>query len=294
MKVLVLGATGLLGTQVMSVLKARGIRSYGAARSGTDFKIDVSNRMAMYQLLCRLEVDAVINCAACVDLSACEADHDMAYRMNAAPAGVLAAWSLQTEGRFIQVSTDHYFDGDLPVKNDETSLVGLKNAYAASKFAGECMAREAPNALSVRTNICGAKKGFGKWVLDSLLDEAPMGLFTDYFTSTMHVRDCAEGLVDLLSSGETGVINLASREVSSKYDFIHAVADQLNIRLDWADTRSAADLTPARALACGLDVSRAEAVLGRTLPTLSETVRTLVLEDPRCATHMNSRLAAAG
>jgi dTDP-4-dehydrorhamnose reductase len=294
MRVLVLGATGLLGGEVMSVLKQRGIRAYGAARSGTDFIVDITSQMALYQLLCRVEVDAVINCAACVDLTACEADQEMAYRVNGAPAGVLAAWSLQTSGRFIQVSTDHYFNGDLPVRNDEHALVELKNAYAASKFSGECMTREANNALVVRTNICGARKGFGKWVIDSLLSEAPMGVFTDYFTSTMHVRHCAEGLTDLLMSKQKGLINLASRDVSNKSEFIHAVADAMGITLDWDVSCSAADLTPARALACGLDVRKAETVLGRNLPTLTETVRTLVLEDPRCAMLTTSPLVAAG
>lgn len=293
MKVLVLGSTGLLGREVMTVLRQRGIRAIGAARSGADLDIDVTNRLGFFRTLSRSDVDAVINCVACVDLAACEADADMAYRVNGAPAGVLATWSLQTGGRYIQISTDHYFDGDLPVRNDEQSLVGLCNVYAASKFAAESMAREAENSLIVRTNICGARKGFGKWVLDSLLERAPMGLFTDYFTSTMHVKPCAEALADLLVSKQTGVINLASGEVSSKAQFVQAVAAEMGIRPDWVEMRSAQALSPVRALACGLDVALAESVLGRRLPTLTETVRTLVQEDPRCAMLTTSPLATA-
>lgn len=294
MKVLVLGATGLLGTEVMQILKDRGIRSYGAARSGADLKVDVTDPMALFRLLVRVDADAVINCAANVNLAQCEEDPELAYRVNGAPAGVLSAWSTQTDGRFIQVSTDNYFTGTGSTKHDEQALIGLANAYAASKFSGETMAREAPNSLVVRTNICGARKGFGRWVIDSLLDRAPIGVFTDYFTSAMHVRDCAYALVDLLVTKHTGLLHLGSSEVSSKAEFVRAVAAELQIDPDWIEERSARGMSPARALSCGLDVSKAEDWLGRKLPGLTDTVRSLVSEDERCATHMNSTLAAAG
>ena len=293
MNVLVLGATGLLGQAVMAALNAKGYRPLGAARSGTDFKVDISDRIALFRLLTRVDADAVINCAACVDLAACEADHDMAYRVNGAPAGVLAAWSLQTGNRYIQVSTDNYFDGDLPIKNDELALVSLMNAYAASKFSGESMAREAENSVIVRTNICGASKGFGKWAIDNLLSQAPMKLFTDYYTSTLHVEDCADVLCDLLRSKYCGVLNVASSDVSSKFEFVSALAAAMDIELDWVTRSSVAELTPKRPRACGLDVSRVETLLGRRMPGLENTIERLIAEDPRCAMITTSKSATA-
>lgn len=293
MKVLVLGATGLLGAEVMAALKERGLRAYGAARSGADLKVDVTNQMALFRLLCRVDADAVINCAANVNLGSCEADIEAAYRVNGAPAGVLAAWSRQTEGRFLQISTDHFFTGDLPLPHDEHAMVSLVNAYAVTKFAAESMARKAENSLTIRTNICGAKKGFGRWALDCLRGQKPMNLFADYFTSTMHVGDCAAAIVELLVSEETGLINLASRDISSKSDFIRALAAEMNIDPSWVTETTARDLTPIRALSCGLDVSKAETVLGRKLPSLQNTVRSLVHEDAQCATTTNSKSATA-
>ncbi|MAK62548.1 MAG: NAD(P)-dependent oxidoreductase [Ponticaulis sp.] len=294
MKVLVLGATGLLGTEIMQVLQERGIRALGAARSGADLTVNIADPLALFRLLVRVDADTVINCAANVNLAQCEDDPEMAYRVNGAPAGVLSAWSQQTDGRFLQVSTDNYFTGTEKTKHDEQAIIGLANAYAASKFSGETMAREAPNSLVVRTNICGARKGFGRWVLDSLTDRAPIGVFTDYYTSTMHVRACAEALADLLVTKHTGLVHLGSSEVSSKAEFVRAVADELQIDPDWIEDRSARGMSPARALSCGMDVSKAESWLGRKLPGLSETVRSLVSEDERCVTHMTSNLAAAG
>lgn len=293
MTVLVLGATGLLGTEVMKVLKARGIPALGAARSGTDIAVDITRPMDLFRHLIGTGADAVINCAANVNLADCEDSPELAYRINGAPAGVLSAWSKQTGGYVIQVSTDNYFAGEPRIKNDEEAQVTLLNAYAASKFAGESMTVKAENSLVVRTNICGASKGFGKWVMDSLLARAPISAFDDYFTSTMHVRDCAEALADFLDQKRTGLVNLASSDVSSKSEFIRAVADALNISHKTISERSAKGMTPERALSCGLDVRKAEDWLGRPLPGLKETVRTLVSEDPRCATITNYKLATA-
>lgn len=293
MTVLVLGATGLLGHAVMKELKARGIRALGAARSGTDLAVDISNRMALFRLLCRVDCQTVINCAANINLAECEADPEMAYKVNGAPVGVLAAWSLQTDNRFIQISTDNYFEGSLPVQHDEQAAVKLKNVYAASKFGAETMALKSPLSLVLRTNICGAEKGFGKWALDGLLNENPISLFNDYFTSTMHVGACAQAIIDLMLSKQTGLMNLASREVSSKAQFVHAMASELGITLDWAVTKSAAGMAPERALSCGLDVSRAEQALGRHLPDLKDTVRALIAEDARCVTLTNLKSAIA-
>ena len=102
--------------------------------------MDISNRMALFRLLCRVDCQTVINCAANINLAECEADPEMAYKVNGAPVGVLAAWRLQTDNRFIQISTDNYFEGSLPVQHDEQAVVKLKNVYAASlKF--DCFAR---------------------------------------------------------------------------------------------------------------------------------------------------------
>lgn len=293
MKVLVLGATGLLGQALMATLKDRQHNAIGAARSGTDLIVDVSKKADLFRVLCRVDADIIINAAACVDIAACEDNPYMAYSVNGAPAGVLAAWADQTGGRFIQVSTDHYFNSAGPKKHDEKTLVAPPNGYAASKLAGEVMALEGPNSLILRTNICGAQKGFGRWVIDSLQNQTPLRLFTDYYTSTMHVSHCAEAIVDLMATKETGILNLASSDVTSKADFVAAVASAMEIDLDWAVLTTAGEMTPKRALSCGLDVTRIEGILGRAMPTLQDTVEALILEDNPCAMIPASRLAIA-
>lgn len=289
---LVTGATGLLGMELVTQLRERGERVTGLARSGSDVDVDLTDLSSFNAALHSIAPDVVVNCAALVDLAACEADAKAAHAINARPASLLSVWASETGKPFVQVSTDHYFDGDGPARHDEGAQMTILNAYAASKLAGEMLAATSPHALILRTNFCGARKGFGRWALDALKGGGPVGLFTDYYTSTMEVGQCAAALIDLVEAGARGTLNLAARESASKYQFVTALAEALGWPLN-AVKSSAASIEPRRAMSCGLDVSRAEALLGRSLPTLDETVAALAAGETRCATQHASILPVA-
>ena len=147
--------------------------------------------------------------------------------------------------------------------------------YARTKFAAEEFALTAPSALVARTNMAAAQGGKGKqsiaeWAFSTIEARAPLTLFDDYFCSTIDAPSLATALFDLVEQGATSRLNVASSEVASKYEFVHALAAAVGVTLDWAKTGSAAALDPPRAIHVGLDVSRAEAVLRRSLPNLEE------------------------
>ena len=104
-----------------------------------------------------------------------------------------------------------------------------------------------------------------------------MTLFDDFYTSTIDVDTLAPTLLDLAGRDVAGVLNVASRQVSSKKTFVEALARAMDIDLDWAKTASVRNMKVARAESLGLDVSRAEAVLGYRLPDLTAVARRLVV-----------------
>lgn len=167
----------------------------------------------------------------------------------------------------------------------------LVNEYARTKFAGEAFAARAPGALVVRTNIAGLRgwagePTFAEWAFDALTRRKPLELFYDFHTSTIDTTSFSTALFDLVEAGATGTINLAARTVTSKRDFMRRLAAALGITLDWDHGTSVRRLPTPRAESLGLDVSKAERVLGRLLPDTDEVCRNLVLqwEMERCAT----------
>jgi dTDP-4-dehydrorhamnose reductase len=280
-RLLVLGSTGLLGQALMAEARSRGVEAVGAARSGADHEVDVGDAGALVALADETAPSAIVNCAAIVDLAACEAEPGEAYAVNARPAGVLAEWVREHGGGLVQVSTDHYWTGDGAEKHDESAPVRLINEYARTKFAGERLALTAPDALVVRTNVVGrrgweARPTFAEWALEALESRRPMTLFEDFFTSSLDSGSCAAAVLDLLEVGAAGVVNVASSQVASKKGFVEALARAMGVGEPDATPGSVKGMSPPRAESLGLDVSRAQAQLGRPLPTLDETVNALV------------------
>lgn len=283
MRLLVLGATGLLGQAVMACAARRGVEAVGAAREGADAAVDVVDADALAALVGRTGADVVVNCAALVDLRACEADPGAAYRVNARPAAIVAEAVTRFGGRLVQVSTDHYWTGDRDRKHDERAPVRLLNEYARAKLAGEALALARGDSLVVRTNIVGVRgwadrPTFAEWALDMLESGRQMTLFEDFYTSSFDAPSCAAALLDLVDAEAVGLLNVASSEVASKRAFVEALADAAGLPAPPAQSGSVAGLEPARAESLGLDVARAESILGRRLPGLTDVARAVVAE----------------
>ena len=275
---LILGATGLLGPCFVDEITNRGHIAISAARSNADLCFDLSNLLQLHKALDEVKPDGVINCAANIYVDLCENDPAGTYLLNTRPLSTLADWSRETNKPILQVSTDHYFTEGGRSPQSEDAQVDLVNEYARSKYLAEHLALTSPKALVLRTNIVGAQKGHGRWVKESLLNKAAMTLFMDFFASPLHVKDMARISMDLTEKQASGVYNVSSRDVSSKGEFIYAVAKAMKIDPDWVVEGSGHQLSTKRAMCLGLDVSKAESKLGYQLPSLEDTAHKLANE----------------
>lgn len=279
MTLLILGSTGMLGRALMSVARSRNLDVAGAARSNADHFVNAADSSSLNALLDRLQPTAIINCIAVTDLNKCESEPKEARAINEQFPGIAAASS--PNARFIQISTDHFFTGDGEVAHPENAAVHLVNEYARSKYAAEQRVASHNNSLVVRTNMVGwrgwaNKPTFLEWAVASLERGEPLTGFTDYYTSPIDALTLGEHVLDLVSQPVRGILNIASREVSSKYIFLRRLADALGWKNALIEQGSVRSLRVPRAESAGLDVSRAEAIFGRRLPTLDEVIRNAI------------------
>lgn len=284
MRILIFGATGMLGQALVKVGRERNFETIGVARSRADICLDIRDISLLDNLLEREKPEIVINAAANVSLVDCENNPANAYEVNSRPAAVLADLCRRNGSYFIQISTDHYYKGDGALKHRENDRVVLLNEYARTKFAAESFALTYKHALVLRTNIIGFRRipsqpTFVEWVFQMLQNQLPMKLFADYYTSSIDVGQFSEALFDLIDRYPVGILNLASREVISKEMFIRKIAAKLDYSLNNAEIGSVHDdIRVKRADSSGLDVSKAELLLNRRLPTLDEVVNRLISE----------------
>jgi len=282
---LVLGCTGLLGQALMKELHHRSITAVGVARKNTDIKVDVTDEKALLSTIDDFQPDVIINTVAIVDHSFCENKPRLTKNVNAKPSIFLSEYASLKNIKYVYISTDHYYTGDRDKKHSELAPLNLSNQYAVSKQLGEEFTLSNNNSLVIRTNIVGFRSikdrpTFVEWAINELSNNSPMQLFDDFYTSSIDVDSFSKSLLDLIEKNASGILNLASSQVSSKATFILALARRLSLATNNTKTVSMTKLDQIvdRNESLGLDVSKAEKILGYSLPRLDQVIENLATE----------------
>ncbi|HWH14128.1 MAG TPA: dTDP-4-dehydrorhamnose reductase, partial [Miltoncostaeaceae bacterium] len=143
MRILVTGAGGMLGTDLVAHLGAR------HRVTGVDLETDVRDPQAVAACMDRHRPEAVMHLAAWTDVDGAEADEQAAWQVNARGAEVVALACRRAGAAMVLVSTDYVFSGrEGPYAEDDPT--GPLGAYGRTKLAGEQMARAAhPEGLRI-------------------------------------------------------------------------------------------------------------------------------------------------
>src|SRR5919107_5871517 len=153
MKLLVTGAAGMLGRDVLLAAGNAGHDVVGYGRA----ELDVTNPGVLDRKLDLERPDVVINCAAWTDVDGAEDAEEAAFAINGAGAGNVAAAAAEIEARVVHVSTDYVFDGAKGAPYVESDQPAPLSAYGRTKLAGE----EATAAANPRHFIVRSSWLFG-------------------------------------------------------------------------------------------------------------------------------------
>ena len=222
-RVLVTGSAGMLGTELVLVLR----REFDVIPADlTEF--DVRDSGATDAFVAGAAPDVVINCAAYTDVDGAESDPEAAFDVNAGGAGNVAAAAEKVGARVVHVSTDYVFDGtsDRPyTETDEPSPLGV---YGRSKLAGERRVAEVSSkALIVRTAWLYGHAGanFIEKMLSLASSGGPLRVVDDQVGAPTYVRDLGEAMRELIAVGATGVVNATNRGACSWFEFAREILD---------------------------------------------------------------------
>lgn len=286
MRVLVLGAGGLLGGNVVAAARRRGhdvVGSYHRTEPafGVPLEhVDVREPDHLRRVVDEYSPAAVVNCAAMTDVDGCESNPEEAFAVNGAAPGTIASICGEVGARFVHVSTDYVFDGTAERPYRETDEPNPRQVYGESNLEGERAVREvAPDALVTRLSFVygidrasGELSGFPAWVLARLMDSEPTPLFTDQQVTPTRAGQAAATLLDLTEEGTSGVIHVACRSCVTPYEFGDVLRRLVDAPAGLLVERSMDDVDRAAArppYSC-LDVGRVERELGLQQPDLEE------------------------
>ena len=230
MKILVLGAGGMLGATLVPYLLQQGHQVLAHSRHGVDSSLvaDLTSPHETSTLVGKAKPDTIINLAGVTDVDRCEADPTFAWLSNVRAVENIAAASRSVGAHLIHVSTDHLYNRS-PASTESDACPG--NQYAFTKYAGELAALAAP-ATILRTNFFGAsrhatRRSLTDWLFTALNGASPVQVFEDVRFSPLSMATLCEMMMRAMQTRPVGIFNLGSNAGMSKADFAFVFAASL-------------------------------------------------------------------
>ncbi len=218
MKVLVTGAGGQLGYAVLNELNKRSHEAVGTIRNVSEtppkdtvcYVLDITDKAAVHDLICKEAPDAVIHCAAwtAVDLAEEPQNQPQVYATNVEGTRNIAEVCRHLGCRMMYISTDYVFSGqgDTPWSTDCTNF-DPQNFYGKTKLEGEFAVKELLNEFFiVRISWAFGPRGsnFAKTMLTLSEKHNKLSVVCDQIGIPTYIPDLARLLVDMIESDRFG------------------------------------------------------------------------------------------
>ena len=225
MRVLVTGAGGMLGRDVVRACELRGHRVLGL----THAELDIDDGPAVDAAVARVRPDAVVNCAAWTDVDGAEQHETDALRINSEAAGVVAAAAASVGATVVYPSSDYVFDGNRAVPYVESDLTAPLSSYGRSKLAGETSTQVANERhMIVRSSwLYGAGgRNFVETMLALGADQPEVLVVSDQVGCPTYTAHLAASIAELIEGEAYGIHHIAGGGSCSWYDFAQEIFDQ--------------------------------------------------------------------
>ncbi|WP_195951864.1 dTDP-4-dehydrorhamnose reductase [Clostridium saudiense] len=230
MKILITGSNGQLGNELQKIVST-GKAEIGAVseeiKNAEVFAMDVdildiTNLEQVKKVLNEVKPDVVINCAAATNVDGCEANQDLAFKINSLGPRNLAMVAEELGAKIVQVSTDYVFSGvgEAPLK--ECDLVAPVSVYGKTKLLGEEFVRDfSTKYYIVRTAWLYGYVGhnFVYTMMKLGKDRDTLNVVNDQLGNPTHANDLAYHILKLIQTEEYGVYHCTGKGECSWYNF---------------------------------------------------------------------------
>ncbi len=262
-RILVTGASGMLGSDLVPVLAGAGHDVFARPRSDLDITKEKDVALAFREI----RPHVVVNCAAFTRVDDCESD-PRALEVNALGVHRLAEHSLRHAAQLVQISTDFVFDGEKREPYCEEDATNPLSAYGRGKRQGEEAALRVPSGLVVRSSWLFGPAGWN--FIEAILKQVEAGrrkltVVNDQTGRPTATSDLSEAILALIEAGAVGIYHFANRGEVTWFDFAREIlllSERGDVEVEPTDSETLG--RPARRPPYSvLDISRYERVTGR-------------------------------
>jgi dTDP-4-dehydrorhamnose reductase len=228
MKVLVTGADGQLGYDVIKKLKELEIKHIGVDREN----FDLTNENETKEFILNYKPDVVVHCAAYTDVDKAEVERNSCYKVNVEGTRYVAEASKKLDAKMLYISTDYVFDGqgNDPIEvNDKPNPI---NYYGETKYKGE---EEVQKILDkyfiVRTSWVFGEHGdnFVKTMLKLGKERDEISVVADQYGSPTYTGDLSELIIEMIKTENYGIYHATNEGFCSWYEFAKQIFEFSNL-----------------------------------------------------------------
>ncbi len=230
MKILITGANGQLGSELMKNLHDQDSELGKLPKCFANAEIvsvdvtelDITDPDAVTQFTDKAGFDLIINCAAYTNVNKCETEQEIAFKVNTLGARNLAVAAEKTRAKLIHVSTDYVFAGDGHLPYTEWDVCDPQSIYGKTKFLGEQYVRDfCSRYFIVRTAWLYGYVGnnFVKTIMKAGRERGSLKVVDDQRGNPTNAADLAFHILKIAATEEYGVYHCTGNGECSWFDF---------------------------------------------------------------------------
>ena len=288
MKVLVVGASGLIGSALYKEGKKRGHEMLGTYRN---FKIeglsylDIANAERSRELLEEFAPDVVYFPAAVVNAEWNEEFPLEAERINVEDPKRFfddCAWA---QTKLVYYSTDYVFDGESGPYCEESPVHPI-NRYGKQKvMVEEYLTSEYPRWLILRTAVVYGfepqAKNFGNRAVNDLRAGKTVRAPNDQWSCPTYAPDLASISYDLVDEKAEGIIHATGSECITRFEFANKIAEEFGFPVDRIVGVPSAELKQKakRPLKACMETQKLEWLLGHPMLSATEGIKKMHIDE---------------
>ena len=224
---LVFGAGGQVGQELMALAEARSVEAIGLTRAD----VDLRDGDAIIGAIARHNPRLVVNAAAYTAVDKAESEPDLAVSVNARAPGLIAAAAATHGAPVLHLSTDYVFDGSKPGPYGEDDPIAPLGVYGRTKADGEAAVREAnPRHVILRTAWVYGRHGanFLKTMMRLAAERDRLRVVADQHGCPTATIDIAEAILAVgaalpLDPPRAGTFHFAGTGVTNWHAFAEAI-----------------------------------------------------------------------
>lgn len=224
MRIIVTGAKGQLGSDVMQRLSEIGAEAIGADID----RLDITDEKAVDLFFKESHADGVIHCAAYTNVDLAESQKEICRKINADGTRNIAAACEKYGMKLLYLSTDYVFDGRGTEPFETDSPKAPCNFYGETKLEGETeAARLCKRLFIVRISWVFGENGknFVKTMLRLAAERSEISVVCDQTGSPTYTKDLAVLLCEMISGCKYGVYHATNEGICSWAEFADKIME---------------------------------------------------------------------